>query len=100
MVVAMRMIVVMRMMALVSGVHVAPAVERVDEAHVVDTSQVMQVPQRHGVYFPGMSVLPDGFFVNVRDRLHLGIEPRLQNSGKALMRDGRLFEIHLAVLGG
>src|SRR5262249_38692420 len=100
MVLTVRMAMFTAMMMLMSGAHIAPAIERVDEAHVVETAQVVQVPQGQRIYLARIAILADGFFVDIRDRLHLGIKPRLEDAGEALVRDGRLFEIHPAVLGG
>src|SRR5205823_10460591 len=87
------------MSAMAASRAIALSVQTVCETHVVEAPQMMQIPKRHGVDLLGILVLSNGFLVDIRDRLHFWIEFRLENARERLVRDRRLLERHLAMLG-
>src|SRR5215813_1586853 len=81
------------------GLGPALAVERIDEADVVEAADVVQVPELHRVDALGVGVLALGLLVDVGDRSHGGIEPGLELGREVLVDPGRLRAVELPFLG-
>src|SRR5205807_886856 len=54
------------------------SVERLHEPGVVDTADVMQVPQLHGIYFTGIGIISLGLLIDVRDGGRARVESRFE----------------------